>query len=59
MISEQIQKQTELSYEDVISLFESEISPPFQLFSNHILNGKIKDGSIRAVINPPIGFVDP
>lgn len=59
MISEKIVRQTHRPYNEVISLFDSEISREFKLFPDRVMNGKLKDGEIRAVINPPMGFSDP
>lgn len=59
MISEKINIQTDIAYNEVISMFDSGISKEFKLFPDRIMNGRIEDGTIRAVINPPLGFSDP
>jgi len=56
---ENIEKITETSYDKVISIISSGISEKFHFFPKEIMNGKVENGNVKAVINPPTGLVDP
>ena len=57
---EKIYIKVDAPFERVIQVINRNISIKFQLFPDRILTGElIKDGKLKAVINPPIGWSDP
>jgi hypothetical protein len=59
ILAEKIVKRTDLLYEQVISNISSGISNELKLFPDKIMRGRIEDGEIKSVINPPSGWSDP
>ena len=51
--------RTKLSYERVNSIFQSGTLQGFNLFPDKIMTGRIENGKVTAIINPPIGWSDP
>jgi hypothetical protein len=59
MLTEKIEIKSEHTYEEVIAILHDTISESLQLFHDTIMHGSFKGNKFEAVINPPIGFVDP
>lgn len=58
-LSERIIKRTDLSYEKASSILQSGTLKGFNLFPGKIMTGKIENGKVQTVVNPPIGWSDP
>jgi hypothetical protein len=59
VLTETIEKTTNLSQDKVIALIASGTTNKFQLFPDYMMTGEIIGNRIDTVINPQTGFSDP
>jgi hypothetical protein len=59
MLKEGFEIKSEMNEGQVLLILENGISGKFQFFPNSIMYGQISRNNIKAVINPPLGYVDP
>jgi hypothetical protein len=58
-LTARIERETEMPFEKVISIFRNNTSGKFQFFPDQIMFGQVGADEIKSVINPPLGWVDP
>jgi hypothetical protein len=58
-LSERILKRTELSYDKVGSILQSGTLSGLNLFPEKIMTGRVNNGHVKSVVNPPLGWSDP